>query len=285
VLRINPRKIKLPLETIVIIAITGALTTIAFYAYHFHGPISKNPESWALLGDFFGGVLNPIFGFLTIIALLVTIKIQIEELKLTRTEITKSAAALSAQQKTLEQQSIEQSFFRFLENLEQDEFVLSFRNTSLNLCNEIFNLIYEEGETRADRDIRQEYAIEKLKDKIDVGAINQVLIEKVSVLIIILNKMKKPQRALHLRLLQTHLESPLISFIYHYTSMTSKVRFELIKSSGLISVVAPFLIFTRKIASEKNKVTPFDYESRRSELAEKFRKRYLEEVTDNEPEV
>ena len=67
--------------------------------------------------------------------------------------------------------------------------------------------------------------------------------------------------------------------------MTSKVRFELIKSSGLISVVAPFLIFTRKIASEKNKVTPFDYESRRSELAEKFRKRYLEEVTDNEPEV
>ncbi len=73
-------------------------------------------------GDFFGGMLNPIFGFLTFMGLLVTIILQRESLKLskdelkhTREELKKSAEALDGQLKTLEKQRIENTFFSLLE--------------------------------------------------------------------------------------------------------------------------------------------------------------------------
>lgn len=61
-------------------------------------PDSPTPESQARealgqMGDFFGGMLNPILAFASFIALLYTIRIQSEELKLTREEFSKAAAA------------------------------------------------------------------------------------------------------------------------------------------------------------------------------------------------
>jgi hypothetical protein len=56
-------------------------------------PISKDPAQWGQMGDFFGGMLNPILAFASFIALLYTIRIQSEELRLTREEFQKSVAA------------------------------------------------------------------------------------------------------------------------------------------------------------------------------------------------
>ncbi|MES1989288.1 MAG: hypothetical protein V4440_14890 [Pseudomonadota bacterium] len=72
-------------------------------------------------GDYFGGALNPIFGFASFLALLVTIIYQAKELKLsrnelelTRTELANSATALTNQNKAIELQSFEQTFFSWL---------------------------------------------------------------------------------------------------------------------------------------------------------------------------
>ncbi len=54
---------------------------------------SSEPEQWGQMGDFFGGMLNPILAFASFIALLYTIRIQSEELRLTRDEFKKSIAA------------------------------------------------------------------------------------------------------------------------------------------------------------------------------------------------
>jgi Putative phage abortive infection protein len=76
---------------------------------------------WGQLGDFFGGTLNPIFGFLSFIGLLLTLVIQIksldkssEELELSREELAKSSSALASQNKAIELQSFEQTFFSWL---------------------------------------------------------------------------------------------------------------------------------------------------------------------------
>ncbi len=68
-------------------------------------------------GDFMGGILNPIFMFLTLIALIITIVLQRKELKLARKEYSKTSIALSTQ-------AIENTFFntinlhyRIVENL------------------------------------------------------------------------------------------------------------------------------------------------------------------------
>lgn len=72
-------------------------------------------------GDYFGGALNPVFGFASFLALLVTIIYQAKELKLSRTELelsrvelSNSAIALTNQNKAIELQSFEQTFFSWL---------------------------------------------------------------------------------------------------------------------------------------------------------------------------
>lgn len=73
------------------------------------------------LGDYFGGTLNPLFGFVSVIALLLTIIYQArelkqsrEELQLSRIEMEKSSEALGAQNSAIEHQRFEQTFFAWL---------------------------------------------------------------------------------------------------------------------------------------------------------------------------
>jgi hypothetical protein len=91
-------------------------------------PFSDDPQHWGQLGDYVGGLLNPVFGFLSVFALLVTLvlqsrelrlsrdalKVSQDELKLSREEQAKSAAALAEQNKVIHQQRIEQTFFSWL---------------------------------------------------------------------------------------------------------------------------------------------------------------------------
>jgi hypothetical protein len=52
---------------------------------------------WGTVGDFFGGLLNPIFAFMAFILLTETYKTQKEELELTRKELSESNKALNRQ--------------------------------------------------------------------------------------------------------------------------------------------------------------------------------------------
>ncbi|MCK9988844.1 MAG: hypothetical protein AzoDbin1_05316 [Azoarcus sp.] len=91
---------------------------------------TKDIDSWGQLGDFFGGVLNPTFSFLALVALLLTLYVQSRELKLsremaelsrqelemTREELKNSADALKAQNEAIHHQRFEQTFFAWLES-------------------------------------------------------------------------------------------------------------------------------------------------------------------------
>lgn len=87
-----------------------ALVSI-FYSSHFPGGLSSKQGTRGEFGDFFGGTLNPILSFLTIIALLLTILLQTDELKQSRAAAEASANALNSQLKISENQAREQSFF------------------------------------------------------------------------------------------------------------------------------------------------------------------------------
>lgn len=92
---------------------------------------SSEPEQWGQMGDFFGGMLNPILAFASFIALLYTIRIQSEELKLTRAELglTRDELAASAkankrmsesaevQLQIHKQQNAENAFYRCIDRL------------------------------------------------------------------------------------------------------------------------------------------------------------------------
>jgi uncharacterized membrane protein len=72
-------------------------------------------SEWGVLGDLFGGLLNPFFALLGLIMLLVTLFQNQKELSLSRKEFEESADALKSQAVTLDKQRFEDTFFSLLE--------------------------------------------------------------------------------------------------------------------------------------------------------------------------
>ncbi|WP_062270663.1 hypothetical protein [Endozoicomonas arenosclerae] len=114
-----------------------AVFVMGLYFYHFAGNgFSGKGENWGTFGDFLGGTLNPVFGFITILLLIETLRqsrealIQNdkaleqgrialeqnnkaleqnrEEIKLSREELEKSSEALQDQAKQMDEQRKEE---------------------------------------------------------------------------------------------------------------------------------------------------------------------------------
>jgi Putative phage abortive infection protein len=99
------------------LAYTGvafAIAVIAVYVWQFNGPLSKEPDKWGQFGDYVGGLLNPTFSLLALLALLATLGLQIRELQLSVKELRNSATALTKQNETLRLQAFEGTFFQLL---------------------------------------------------------------------------------------------------------------------------------------------------------------------------
>jgi uncharacterized membrane protein len=88
-----------------VLGVVAGLAVLAFYRVHFAPPVSNSHAEWGTFGDFFGGTLNPIFGFLGLIALLLTLWVQSRELALSRKAMEQSAASQAAAQAALERQA------------------------------------------------------------------------------------------------------------------------------------------------------------------------------------
>ncbi|MBW4788829.1 hypothetical protein BVZ31_04705 [Alcaligenes faecalis] len=71
-------------------------------------------SSFGEWGDFFGGVLNPLFTLLTFAGVLITIVLQQTELRESRAEMRRSADALQEQARGLQRQNFESTFFQML---------------------------------------------------------------------------------------------------------------------------------------------------------------------------
>ena len=105
--------------------LAGVIGVAAFYSWefvkHIEGsfgsffPTELDRDKWGVLGDLFGGVLNPFFALLGLLMLLVTLFQNQRELSLSRREFEGSAKALKSQAATLEKQRFEDTFFSLLE--------------------------------------------------------------------------------------------------------------------------------------------------------------------------
>jgi len=108
-----------------IIGGVSTLLAIPVFAYVFNfksTPISGSADHWGQLGDFFGGLLNPVLAFASFMALLYTINIQSKQLDIstkelgaTRKELTASREAQESSSQALALQTFEQTFFNQIE--------------------------------------------------------------------------------------------------------------------------------------------------------------------------
>lgn len=257
------------IASILIIAVLAIAAAIGMYTNYFNGSVTTNHSRWGQFGDFFGGTLNPIFGFLTIIALLITIRVQIKELRQTREATEKSALALGKQYEIALKQSYEQSFFRFLDELKNDEFIKDCKKKSVTLCIKVHKLVYKDGIENADRKITSEEIKNTITTLVAAGETTQVLVAKTIILLKTIENLGAENR-LYIKTLQTHLEPPLISFIYHFSSMHAPKSYEILKRSGLIKGISKKLIFTKEIASCISDDFVKEFENSRTRLIDEF---------------
>ncbi|WOI54196.1 hypothetical protein [Parvularcula sp. LCG005] len=123
--------------TLIGAALGGFVVLAAVYIFNFRNhPFSGSSADWGALGDFFGGMLNPLLSFLALIAILQTIKLQQQslettrqELKLSTEELRGSRKALEEQKKSLDDQRFESAFFK------RAELLFSERNSLLKNAN------------------------------------------------------------------------------------------------------------------------------------------------------
>lgn len=86
-----------------------AIFTANFSVLDFSDDVGK----WGSVGDYFGGLLNPILAFLSFIALLYTLKLNQEELAETRKELARAAQAHEDSKKVMEEQLNTQALQQF----------------------------------------------------------------------------------------------------------------------------------------------------------------------------
>lgn len=118
---------------VVLFCLAAVASTVYLYYHKFGFGLWEKPSQWANLGDFFGGVLNPIFSFSSIVLLLLALiqnhkalsqnedalRLNNEELRLTRDELNSSSQALQRQAVIQGKQSFEGTFFSLL-SIHQD---------------------------------------------------------------------------------------------------------------------------------------------------------------------
>lgn len=109
------------LATVIFAAIAGFAIALAYLSLAGKGVLGSDFQTLGQVGDFFGGILNPVFSFITVVALVLTLLLQSKELKmsreeleLSRSELAKSAEALQRQNRAIDRQSFEQTFFSWL---------------------------------------------------------------------------------------------------------------------------------------------------------------------------
>lgn len=120
-------------NTLVIIVSIVIIVSVALYTYKFGVGLWDTPEKWGALGDFFGGILNPVLAFSSLVLLLATLRqnhkalsqnedalrLNNAELEMTREELSESKKALIQQAEILKKQSFEGTFFNLL-SIHQD---------------------------------------------------------------------------------------------------------------------------------------------------------------------
>lgn len=105
------------MKNIHIVQCIAFLLIVAYIAFVVHYNATSQVVELGTLGDYVGGMLNPILAFASFMALLYTIKLQVDELKLTRDELSQSRKAQQDSANTLGQQRFEMTFFSLLDIL------------------------------------------------------------------------------------------------------------------------------------------------------------------------
>jgi hypothetical protein len=92
-------RLKKWLGFILLFALIAFFVVVGLYRNYFDGEIIADHQRWGTFGDYVGGVLNPFFSFLALLALLYTIILQNHQLEVSKQELIASRKELELTRK------------------------------------------------------------------------------------------------------------------------------------------------------------------------------------------
>jgi hypothetical protein len=120
-----------------IVIYSGTITFRYYYDIWIHG-FTDYPAAYGQMGDFFGGLLNPVLSFASFVLLLYTINIQSKQLNISSEELQATRRELEASRKAQEDSS--KSLERQLKNAQRQNFESTFfklfdlMNSKVHFC-------------------------------------------------------------------------------------------------------------------------------------------------------
>jgi ABC-type multidrug transport system fused ATPase/permease subunit len=135
---------------IVTIVVIGAL--VAYISQFGSLPFGDN-NAFGTFGDYIGGIINPLFGFATIILLIRSLNLQLEELQLTRKEIADTKTVAQESNRIIQQQAKSQ-----LAQIASDEGHRRFAKVSY------YDELYEKNELELEQLFEQRLSIDNARE-------------------------------------------------------------------------------------------------------------------------
>jgi len=252
------RKLISKLKNRIIELAIGFATLIAglvlyLYLSQFSGDWSTKQDVWGQFGDFVGGTLNPMLGFISVLVLAATLNLQRKELAEARKAALENNNILAEQLKVMHIQSLENTFFKMVDEYKKDAIVTNAQTSEAQ--NGILKAVYSLAEGRAEfwstQDHRKKnaYFSQMTNKATNYGEVRHVILEKVVSLIEIAEHLNNNQ--VHYGLLQTVVGPRILSAIIHLAYHEAPAKYAtLTKAKRLLQNINVALVFDEQIAKD-----------------------------------
>lgn len=257
---------------IVLMAFLAFISIVLAYAYRFNGGLSYDQGRWGEFGDFLGGTLNPILGFLTVIILVSTLKVQRKELRESRKALKRNGELVSEQLKLLKAQALEATFFKLLEDFDKTPVV--------DICRKYANdrtllyAIYAIKEFPAESE-ECPVIFGKFVPGVQLGDFRYVVLDKFMTLAWVAGNLEN--NSIHLNLLKTTAGVALSAAIVQHSIKSAEVYGVFTSVPGVIAGVHHRLIFEEDVARRFLNETQYQNFLKSKDTSDEYFKRKAEE--------
>ncbi|MCH2340486.1 hypothetical protein ACGFZ7_05325 [Pseudomonas sp. NPDC047963] len=228
------------------------------YLVNFGEGLSKSNEVWGQFGDYLGGSLNPVFGFLTLLVVLYNTRIQRDEIENNKHMMLEHTAMLSKQLELTEQKAIEEFTFQLLEEARTDEAVQKARAKEAETLIGIFIL-------HMARDGQYEQLIDKYDERaelanihfkkfvgIEFGEFSHIVYPKILALVACVNKLPSQNRIFMTNLIKSRFGMAVVAAAVQLSVANEREKeySEFKKLSPILHGAGDYLIFSERVCKD-----------------------------------
>ena len=210
-------------ELVAVIVVIAAVVVLYQYFSNFGSSKSSSQEVWGQFGDYLGGTLNPIFGFLTTIILIVTLNLQRKELKAVSDTAVSTNEIMRKQLNLISKQALEDTFFRALGELKSDPVLKKYlrKKRPLKLFFASYFLLNQtEEEIKALGFSSRRNYFKAVTSGCDLGEFKNVIADRVTTLIALANDLGCQN--IHYGLIRSVVRPQMLSAILHMAYFENK---------------------------------------------------------------